>query len=295
VLGVSRGGWSYIVKVNLVSVTIEDNWGNDGANFTRTVPFDKLAAVMTRAEVEAARDAGRLVDSFNGVGFFVTSDTPPAVRTADRVTEPADPFERLAESLRSGVRVVTAPQLFPTPPDLARRVVELAGIRPGMTVLEPSAGTGTLVRAIREAVPGATIEAVELNRTLVDRLSRLTTSVRCADFLSLNGELCLFDRIVMNPPFGQAEDIRHVEHALTKLKAGGQLVAIVANGPRQRAKLQPLAMEWIDLPAGSFTEQGTAVNAAIVVIEGCELVSFLNSPQSGSIEFRARPLGILPT
>jgi hypothetical protein len=41
----------------------------------------------------------------------------------------------------AGVRVVSAPQLFPTPAALARRVVDLADIQPGMTVLEPSAGT----------------------------------------------------------------------------------------------------------------------------------------------------------
>jgi hypothetical protein len=29
-------GWSFIKKVNKVSVTVEDNWGNGGKNFTRT-------------------------------------------------------------------------------------------------------------------------------------------------------------------------------------------------------------------------------------------------------------------
>ena len=56
----------------------------------------------------------------------------------------------------------------------------------------------------------------------------------------------------MNPPFERGSDIRHIEHALTFLKPGGRLVAICANGPRQRERLQPMASEWIDLPAGSF-------------------------------------------
>ena len=51
-------------------------------------------------------------------------------------------FDALKGVARAGVKVVTAPQLFPTPPEIARRVVELAGIEPGHTVLEPSAGTG---------------------------------------------------------------------------------------------------------------------------------------------------------
>ena len=72
-------------------------------------------------------------------------------------------FDDLADSLKAGVKVVSAPQFFPTPPDLAARVVELADIRPGHTVLEPSAGTWNLVRAVREAAPAATITAVEVN------------------------------------------------------------------------------------------------------------------------------------
>lgn len=40
------------------------------------------------------------------------------------------------------------------------------------------------------------------------------------------------------------------------------------SGPRQRAKLEPIASAWIDLPAGSFAESGTGVNTAIVVIDG---------------------------
>ena len=76
-----------------------------------------------------------------------------------------------------------------------------------------------------------------------------------------------FDRVVMNPPFDRGADIRHVEHARTFLKPGGRLVAVVANGPRQRERLLPIASAWIDLPAGSFEDQGTSVNAAIVVIQ----------------------------
>jgi hypothetical protein len=56
-----RGGWSLIKKVNKVSVTVLDNWGNGGADFTRTIPFDKLRAVMNRAEVDAARQEGRII------------------------------------------------------------------------------------------------------------------------------------------------------------------------------------------------------------------------------------------
>lgn len=66
------GGWSYIQKVNKVSVTVLDNWGNGGANFTRTIPFDKLSAIMTPAEVEGAKAQGRVVETDDQTGFLLT-------------------------------------------------------------------------------------------------------------------------------------------------------------------------------------------------------------------------------
>ncbi|HEY2785485.1 MAG TPA: hypothetical protein VGJ05_10970 [Fimbriiglobus sp.] len=110
--------------------------------------------------------------------------------------------------------------------------------------------------------------AVEVHPRLAEGLAGSGEKVQCADFLALNGELGQFDRIVMNLPFADGADVRHVDHARTKLKPGGRLVSVVANGPRQRAGLWPIASAWIDLPAGSFKEQGTGVNAAIVVING---------------------------
>jgi hypothetical protein len=47
-----------------------------GGNFTRTIPFDKLHAVMTPAEVQAKRDADLLIESADGVGFFLHSSPP---------------------------------------------------------------------------------------------------------------------------------------------------------------------------------------------------------------------------
>jgi hypothetical protein len=60
-----------------------------------------------------------------------------------------------------------------------------------------------------------------------------------ADFLECNGDLGTFDRIVMNPPFANADGIKHIMHAMKMMKPGGRLVAICANGPRQHDKLKP--------------------------------------------------------
>lgn len=266
-----RAGWSWIVKVNKVSVTVYDNWGYGGGNFTRTIPFDKLREVMTRAQVEEASAAGLLVETADGVGFGLLTEAPKAPKP-----EPAKPqatdFEALREAAKAGVQVVAVPQLFPTPPTLAARMAAAAALRPGGWVLEPSAGTGALVEAVRALEPSSVVVAVEQNLDLANQLaSRYKgTVVMPGDFLSKTPfELqAPFDSIVMNPPFKDAEDIRHIKHAIDLLKTGGRLVAICANGPRQNAQLRPFIEEqggaWEELPAGSFAESGTNVHAALI-------------------------------
>jgi protein-L-isoaspartate O-methyltransferase len=282
------GGWSYIQKVNKVSVTVLDNWGNGGPNFTRVIPFDKLTEVMTAEEVETSRDLGRIVESRDKIGFFFTSNTPSESPThfrenwAQRAHEAAvagrteenkrnAEFQALKHAAKAGVQVVTANQLFPTPPELAKRLVELADIQPGNRVLEPSAGTGNLLRAMPEHCESV---AIEIDPKLSSRLRafdeaypHLVSVWVGKDFLECTGEfLGMFDRIVMNPPFERGSDIKHIKHAMGFLRPGGKLVAICAAGPRQRDELSTLG-EWIDLPDGSFKEQGTNVSTAIVVIE----------------------------
>lgn len=260
-----RGGWSYVQKVNKVSVTVLDNWGNGGRNFTRTIEFDNLKQLLTKADVDAKRAAGVLVESNDGIGFYLrdTPPAPPAPPAPPREDAQSHAFDAMRATLKAGVQVVSAPQLFPTPPELAQRMVALAGIAPGQRVLEPSAGTAAILNAL-PTLDGVT--AVEINSTLADCLRQRCADVRCADFLECNSNLGTFDRILMNPPFANGQDIKHIEHARHMLKPGGRLVAICANGPRQRENLAGLG-EWIDLPEGTFKEQGTNVNTAMLLID----------------------------
>lgn len=264
-----RGGFSTIQKVNKVSVTLLDNWGNGGADFPRTIPFDKLSGLMSKADVDAARAAGRLIGETSR-GFHLAGAEPPTPKPPAPEEPKAAAFEAMRDSLRQGVQVVSAPQLFPTPPDVAARMVEFAEIEPGQRVLEPSAGTGNLLRAIRDAEPEARVTAVELNQKLADMLSTSFNprpagwAILSDDFLTCNGNLGQFDRVLMNPPFQDGSDIKHIQHALTFLKLGGCLVALCANGPRQNDKLRPLADEWEELPEDTFA--GTGVHAALLVI-----------------------------
>ena len=304
-----HGGWAYIVKVNKVTVTLYHTWSDQRAHSVK-VPFDKLAGVMTRTQVEEARTAGRLKDATCGdgtrLGFYLlqsreqfdaSQTDAPAEDTVcpDGATCPdtdcqterhkqglpvvsVAEIEAMRDTLKAGVTVVSGiPDLFPTPASLAARMVEEAGLSEGDRVLEPSAGTGRIIDAIRQADKLGHIVAVEQNHKLADALAKRYPTTNAppavevipADFLSLNGSLGLFDRILMNPPFSRGADLQHIAHARTHLKPGGRIVALCANGPRQQAAFEndPNAV-YEPLPAGSFKESGTDVNVALVIIEG---------------------------
>lgn len=198
---------------------------------------------------------------------------PASAESADKRADMAEDFRAMRDQLKAGVQVVSAPQLFPTPPSLAARMVELAEIEPGHAVLEPSAGTGNILRAIREATGDSAVRtAIEINPRLCDRLriAEEGAHVINCDFLQFDAPATKYDRILMNPPFANADDIKHIRHALGMLKPGGRLVAICANGPRQNAQLRPLVEQrggrWEDLPPDTFAESGTAVNAALFTL-----------------------------
>ena len=189
----------------------------------------------------------------------------------EQAAQEAAPFEAFKGALKAGVQVAVAPQLFPTPPALAARMVKLAGIEAGDRVLEPSAGTGNLAKAIRSAVPDAHLDLIEIDPRLCSILQASGFEVSCCDFLEARMPVCPdsedgHDCILMNPPFSKGQDIAHILHALKFLKPGGRLVALCANGPRQQAELRPLATTWEELPDGTFADQGTNVRAALMMV-----------------------------
>lgn len=146
--------------------------------------------------------------------------------------------------------------LIQTPDALADEIVMLAELEPGHRVLDPSAGTGSLLRAARRAFgEELTYVAVETNWDMCNALERrIADTAHCADFLQLRQDtLGLFDRILIHPPLAQDADIAHVRHALNFLRPGGRMVGICYLGLRQEQILKPLAEAsgglWLPLAA----------------------------------------------
>lgn len=75
-------------------------------------------------------------------------------------------------------------QLFVSSDQVCRKLVTLADVRPGSRVLEPSAGTCTIVQALLAAVPEVIWQCVEMNAVMAEYLSSTFPEVvvTCADF-----------------------------------------------------------------------------------------------------------------
>lgn len=179
--------------------------------------------------------------------------------------------EVLEESLDAGFAVDEKKALcqFFTPPDVAARMVEVADITSDVRILEPSAGTGNLLRAVFDVLQSgmSNTTAIEISPELIEnlRVGFPAVTFRCADFLECIDERG-FDRIIMNPPFDSGLDIKHIRHAESMLAPGGRLVALCGNGPRQQEIFQDRADYWEPLPEGSFKSEGTGVNVAMLVL-----------------------------
>ena len=234
-----------------------------------------------RIRIALVRREGGGMFNRNQVAVFLTDSKThekpePVEKAAPVLPEPRErrpayfepartEFDDMKDSLKAGVKVVSAHQLFPTPSDIAEQVIDEADIEPGHDVLEPSAGTASLLKVLPCVRPHGWVVAVEINHDLAKTLEPYADEIHCADFLSWSSDR-KFDRIIMNLPFENGADIKHIQHAITFLKPGGKLVAICANGPRQHEQLKPLADDWRPLPAGSFKQAHTNVNVAMLVI-----------------------------
>jgi predicted RNA methylase len=161
---------------------------------------------------------------------------------------------------------------FQTPPAVAAQVIKAARIGRGMSVLEPSAGSGGLADAA--AAAGGKVHTAELFPHYAKGLrGRYPTAE--GDFLGMTPRR-QYDRVVMNPPFapGQA-DIAHVEHALKFLKPDGRLAAIMAGGitfrdnkasADFRRMVEARGGSITPLPDDAFASSGTHVQAVLAVI-----------------------------
>lgn len=121
-------------------------------------------------------------------------------------------------------------QFYPTPDDLADRMVAPYADREWsghFKVLDPSAGSGSLLSAIERALgdrKGLQLSGIELDPELTAMTRGKGFRCVTADWLE-HRSYDQYDLIVMNPPFRNG--CKHVNKAYLALKQGGDLVALL--------------------------------------------------------------------
>ena len=209
--------------------------------------------------------------------------------------------EALQEAVRNGRRDVQERlaenkitrghnfDLFVTPDHLAERMVlMLYKLLPCKVlpqyILEPSAGTGRIAKAISKvgAIPVCVEFAYSTYAHLLEQGYTHTRQqdfleVKLSDFLEDNGGIGEygFRAVLMNPPFSSMADILHVLHAYEMLAVGGILIAVMSEGSfNGDRKLVSQFRRWSEftggtsekLDAGTFKESGTNVSARLFTV-----------------------------
>ncbi len=126
-----------------------------------------------------------------------------------------------------------------TPADVGKQMVSLLELQPNHSVLEPSAGLGNLIYALRYyAVSNTTpyinmpIYYYELNENHATQifLKPINTRFIGYDFLA-DKNTPKFDRIIANPPFDENKWLFHIPKMYKHLVPGGILVTLAPKKP----------------------------------------------------------------
>jgi len=156
-------------------------------------------------------------------------------------------------------------QFFETPDFLAKRLVEMAAIKEGETVLEPSAGRGAIAKFIKNC------HCVELNPENRKFLKENGFTVVGEDFMDFDVH---YDVIIANPPFTKQQDIDHINRMIDL--ANRIVVSVASAAVLFRTNKKTVAFRerieslggWIEkLPEKTFAQSGTNVQTCIVYIE----------------------------
>jgi SAM-dependent methyltransferase len=232
--------------------------------------------------------------------FWIEGPDAPAEVGLDRIalTAELDLFGLAYERFFSDIFKAERGQFF-TPRPLVELMVDLAAIRPGQKVLDPTCGSGSFLVAAHAR--GAEVDGIEIDPELV-ALCRLNLVLHGADPRGVRrGDLFReledderWDVVLANPPFsldvtdtaalrlftlaiGRARassDVLFLEAAWRRLRPGGILVAVL---PRSLLANQAFAdlRDWVEerfvrrailsLPEGIFRPFGGAASRASVV------------------------------
>lgn len=159
-------------------------------------------------------------------------------------------------------------QFYPTPGELVHEMqCKLRKLNKyNRNILEPSAGTGNLIKGLGDY--GFKITCVEIDPVRCEVLKSISEDktngiqqVICGDFLQWPNAT-LFDGIIMNPPFSENQAINHVKKAWNHLAPGGYLVACLPASLKGKEIIPGFYHQWSVL----FEDQFEDTSVRVVVL-----------------------------
>ena len=196
---------------------------------------------------------------------------------------------------------------YPTPKDLAAKMLSLIDMSRVKDILEPSAGKGDLVDVLRKSFYkfekgrdyGTSIDCIEQDERLINLLKGKDERVVFDDFLQYN-TYKRYDLVVMNPPFDDGD--KHLLKAIDLMVYGGQIVCLLnaetlRNPYSNTRKYLARQLERYDAKVtyveNAFlnAERKTGVDVAIVYIDipnrksDSLIIDYLTKPEETGIDF----------
>lgn len=155
-----------------------------------------------------------------------------------------------------------------TPPELAKELVALAGVRKDSRVLEPEAGIGNIADAAKEVTDH--VDCIERMTDFCEILKLKKHNVIGNDLLTAE-TAPIYDAVVMNPPF--SEECEHIKRAFDFLRPGGSLVAVCSSSIQWKStRKYEQFRDWLSEHTHSIDECGakfemTGVNTVVLVVD----------------------------
>ena len=145
---------------------------------------------------------------------------------------------------------------YPTPQFIIDKMLAKAHLQPHHHILEPSAGSGDLCKAIAQ-LGVKRIDCFEIHPLLQKALKVQDFNLIGDNFLSAKPQP-IYDRVLANPPFGSNGVAHHTQYAFQFLKPGGRLITLAHHYQLQPSRTDRAFFAWLTQNNARFLNCGRA-------------------------------------
>lgn len=205
-------------------------------------------------------------------GITDTDELAAAVECFDTLLQsaviPSDPNAARLRDMLYRAEMYQKGDIQFTPPELAKELVALAGVRKDSRVLEPEAGIGNIADAAKEVTDN--VDCIERMTDFCEILKLKKHNVIANGLLKAE-TAPIYDAVVMNPPF--SEECEHIKRAFDFVRPGGSLVAVCSSSIRWKStRKYEQFRDWLSEYTHSINECGakfemTGVHTVVLVMD----------------------------